>query len=359
METTVARTSPWLRSAWLRPLNDTAALDDLLGLLNPAWSLTELRARVVAVVDETADTRSFVLAPNRHWRGFAAGQYLPVFFEIKGRREQRCYSLSSAPGAETLRITVKRQPGGRVSNALHEQLQVGQVLSLGQAAGDFVLPFDLPTKLLLLGAGSGVTPLMAQLLQLRAQGYAGQIRFIQVCRTPADAIFRAELEALAAGWPQLQLEFHSTAEAGRLTPDALVQRVPDYAERHTLLCGPSAFMAAVRARWASEGLSGRLQTEAFAFELPAAPADGMAAEVRCAKAEQVFTAEPGQTLLAQAEAAGLNPRHGCRIGICHACKCVKRSGRVQNLLTGEISDAPDEAIQLCISAARSDLVLDL
>lgn len=361
MQSTVSKRSSnhWLKSEWLAPLNDAAAIDDLLSLVNPIWSLREIRARVVAVVDETADTRSFVLDPNRHWPGFVAGQYVPVFVEVNGRREQRCYSLSSAPGAAQLRITVKRQPQGRVSNALHDQIKRGDVLTLGAPEGDFTLPLDAQPKTLLLGAGSGVTPLMAQLQQLHASGYVGAVRFIQICRSPEDAIFRDELDALAAAWPALTLEYHYTATAGRMTPELLIRQLPDYAEYQTMLCGPAAFMAAIRDAWGRHGIGHQLKSEAFSLELPTAIGDGVAAEVRCSRTEQLFTAKSGRPLLSEAETAGLSPRHGCRIGICHSCKCVKRSGSVQNLLTGEISDAPNEAIQLCVSAARSDLVLDL
>lgn len=358
-ESTARATRSWLTSSWLRPLNDPAAIDDLLGLVNPLWSVNEIRARVVAVVDETADTRSFVLEPNRHWPGFTAGQYVPVFFELDGRRLQRCYSLSSSPRDAQLRITVKRQAGGRISNALHERLHVGHVLALGAPEGSFTLPLDAAPKTLLVGAGSGVTPLMAQLHELHATGYTGAVRFIQICRTPADAIFRTELEALARAWSSLTVEFHFTADAGRLTPEALWRRVPDAADHQLMVCGPAAFMDAVRTVWEARGLGHRMKSEAFSLSLAEVAADGVASEVSCSRAEQVFTAQPGQPLLSEAEGAGLSPRHGCRIGICHACKCVKKSGTVQNLLTGEISDAPDEAIQLCISAARSDLVLDL
>src|SRR5688572_23655241 len=88
----------WLRSPWLRPFNDLAAVDDWLGLLNPMWSLTEIRARVVEIRDETPDTKTFVLAPNRRWPGFTAGQHVTVTLELDGVRRQRTFSLSSAPG---------------------------------------------------------------------------------------------------------------------------------------------------------------------------------------------------------------------------------------------------------------------
>jgi ferredoxin len=65
------------------------------------------------------------------------------------------------------------------------------------------------------------------------------------------------------------------------------------------------------------------------------------------------------TLLEQAEAAGLSPEFGCRMGICHTCTCRKAAGSVRNLLTGEISDEPDEDIQLCVSVPVGDVALEL
>jgi ferredoxin-NADP reductase len=104
--------------------------------VDPTWSLADIRARVVEVIDETADTRTFVLRPNRHWRGHRAGQYTTVEVEIDGVRMRRCYSISSAPSDTRLTITVKRVAGGRVSPWLHEHLRPGHVLGLRPAAGD-------------------------------------------------------------------------------------------------------------------------------------------------------------------------------------------------------------------------------
>ena len=73
----------------------------------------------------------------------------------------------------------------------------------------------------------------------------------------------------------------------------------------------------------------------------------------------MFTARGTNALLLEAEHAGFKPRYGCRIGICHTCQCTKRSGIVENLMTGRVSSEPGERIQLCISRARSDLVLEL
>src|SRR6476659_8591179 len=82
--------------------------------LDGRWALDEPRARVVAVIDEARDVKSFLLRPAARWSGHRAGQYTTVTVEVDGVRMRRCYSLSSAPGDPLLRITVKRAPRGRV-----------------------------------------------------------------------------------------------------------------------------------------------------------------------------------------------------------------------------------------------------
>ena len=82
-------------------------------------------------------------------------------------------------------------------------------------------------------------------------------------------------------------------------------------------------------------------------------------QVRFTASQQGFITHGDAPLLMQAERAGLSPKHGCRIGICRSCQCVKASGTVENLQTGEVSSAPNALIRLCITAARSDVTLDL
>ena len=113
-------------------------VDFWLRELNPVWSYQRLRARVVDVLHETHDVKTFVLLPNGHWRGHRAGQFVTVEVEINGVRMTRCYSLSSAPGGRKCAITVKRAAGGRVSSWMHDHLQRGDVLALGTPSGEFV-----------------------------------------------------------------------------------------------------------------------------------------------------------------------------------------------------------------------------
>lgn len=347
-----------LRSPWLAPLNDVNAINDLLAQISPMWSLDQIRARVLEVRDETPDTKTFVLRANRHWPGHRAGQHVVVQVEINGVRRHRTFTIASAPdGSRQLSLTVKRQPQGLVTGWMHEHLRPGMVIGLSAPRGEFALPKE-PRKLLLLSAGSGITPVMAMLRQLQASGSRADICFVHISRSPADTIFHAELERYARLLPQLRLRFWHTAQQGRPDPRALEGLVPDAAQRELLLCGPQAFMQTVLAHAQAQGWAPPRQ-EFFGAPLRYASSSGERLPVTAAKSERVFTASAGLSLLQEAEAAGLNPQHGCRIGICQTCKCVKRSGAVRNLLSGAVSTEPNEHIQLCISAAVSEISLEL
>jgi len=156
-----------LTTAWRRWSFDRQA-EFWLREFGTTWSLRAPRARVVDVIDETADTRTLVLAPGRRWPGHRAGQYVSIEVEVDGARVRRSYSISSggaARGARRIAITVRRVPGGAASTALH-QLRRGAVVGLGTPAGDFVLDAPVAPKLLLVGGGSGITPIMAMLRNL-------------------------------------------------------------------------------------------------------------------------------------------------------------------------------------------------
>lgn len=349
-----------LRHPWVESIVRLSAVEDALAGLHPLLSLTAVRARVVRIVDETATTKTFVLQPNALWTGAQAGQFVRVQLEIDGRRVERAYSLSSRPGARRIAFTVKRQDPGLVSQHLHRTVHVGDVLTISQALGEFTLSDVLPAKILLLSAGSGITPVVSMLRELKARDYRGDVVFLHVCRAPDDLIFAKQLQALAADFPALRLVLHYDASAGFFSPQVLAAHVPDLAERNTWMCGPAGFMDAIHVYWEAEGLASLLFSERFAgAPLLPSTAPGTPVLVSFANSGATFTTSGTDPLLVQAERAGLTPKHGCRIGICRSCQCVKTSGTVENLQTGEVSSAPNELIRLCISTARSDVALAL
>lgn len=348
-----------LRSRWLHPLNDAHAWEQLLTALNPMWSRRDYPARVLEVVDETADTRSYWLQPVRRWPGHRAGQHVVVEALIEGRRVHRSFSLSAPPRADgRLRITVKSDRGARMGAWLR-RLQPGDVLRLSAPQGDFCAPAQAAPRLLL-SAGSGITPLMAVAEELHARGDDTPVVFVHSARRAEDLIFGARLRELAANWAGFDLRLHFTEQTGRLDGAGLAALVQEVGYCEAMVCGPRPLADAVHRVYREAGVAGRVRSESYRGRvLPSATGESLAHAVHCDVTEQVFTAPSDHSLLEAAEAAGLRPAHGCRIGICRSCQCTKRSGSVQNLRTGLVSSEPDELIQLCISAARSPVELAL
>ncbi|MCW2714472.1 MAG: Oxidoreductase FAD-binding domain protein, partial [Frankiales bacterium] len=152
----------------LRRLADAAVtpleLDDVLDVFHPLRSGADLRGRIVEVRAETADSATLVIKPGKDWAGHVPGQYVRIGVDVEGVRLYRNYSLTHGPRPDgCISITVKAIPDGVVSNHLVRRVKAGQMLQLGQAAGDFVLADPLPTKLLLVTAGSGITPVIGML----------------------------------------------------------------------------------------------------------------------------------------------------------------------------------------------------
>ncbi len=353
-----SRVRRFWRHPLLAPFNQPEAWNRIAAVVNPAWSLSEPRARVVRVVDEAPGVRSLWLKPNKRFGNFRPGQHVLLELEINGARHARCFSVSNAPRSNgLLRLTIKRKDNGPVSTAAHA-LQTGQVVRLGMAQGTFA-PSATSGKLLLLGAGSGMTPMLSVLHGLANQGLTRDVMLLQCGRSAADMLFAGELLELSARMPQLRVHLHATASQGRLDAKKIAALVPDWSERETLLCGPDGFMRVVETMYADAGVGDRLLSESFGRRAAPFAPDASSHAVIHGNHEQMFTVFAGQSLLDGAEAAGLAPRFGCRRGICRTCQCRKRSGTVLNLLTGHISGPGDELIQLCISTPQSAVELAL
>ena len=179
-------------------------LDDVLDNFHPLRSGTDLRGRIVAVQPETADAATIVIKPGRDWVGHAPGQYLQVGVDVDGVRLLRCYSLTHGPRPDGhISITVKAIPDGVVSQHLVHRARAGQMVHLQQAAGDFVLPMPIPQQLLLVTAGSGITPVIGMLRNLfsKAERPAIDITLVHVNQAEPDSIFKDELRAHARRRP--------------------------------------------------------------------------------------------------------------------------------------------------------------
>lgn len=370
MQADLQKTTRWLRLGQRLErsgLVTANAVDSCFKQLGSSFALGTPRARVVNIVDEAPGVRSFWLRPNALLQAPQPGQYLTVIVEVDGVRHSRCYSVSSLAGdLPLLRITVKLQAKGVVSTALHQRLRVGDLLDLGDVGGALLLPPALSAPPLFIAAGSGITPIRALLEARLRRSPLAPATLIQAARHYNELIFDAELSDLQARYPALQMIRVISGDAardgdvaGRLTPERLLKLLPNAWARPLYLCGPAAFMQPLLE--AGREANAELHHEYFAPPRPAVieAAALSGATLTFAGSGKTASANGEDSLLAQAEAAGLKPAYGCRMGICNSCTCRKVGGAVRNLLTGEIDDMPDRDIRICISAPAGDVTLDL
>lgn len=337
-------------------------VDRYVELAVPTWSITEVRARVVNAVRTTPSSVTLTLRPNGNWTGFHAGQHTQLTVEIDGVRHTRCYSMANAAGREGLiELTVKAHPFGTVSNFLVDNAEAGMVVGLSPAQGDFVLPATRPERVLLISGGSGVTPVMSMLRTLCDEGHAGPITFVHYALTADDHIYRDEVDALAARHANVRVvRIYTNAPGtgdldGFFTESQLIAAEPQWADAEVFVCGPPPLMNAVRQHYAAAGLAARHHDEAFTLDQVIAESTGGTVVFSAAGATAT---DDGRPLLEQAEAAGLTPEYGCRMGICHTCPRLLQSGTVRNVVNNELTDAGTE-VRICVSAPVGDVSIDL
>ncbi len=339
--------------------------------------------KVQRVVDESADIRSFYLQAQGHQKlTFKPGQFLTLRAMVAGKPVIRTYTLSSAPGDEYYRISVKREAGrgdtpqGLMSNYLHQTLAVGDVLQAKSPRGDFSFDASETRPAVLLSAGIGITPMLSMARHALDEGVRTrsprQLTLISTARDQQQRGFVSELDNIASEskghicnfWAMTQpdreaqpgRDFH---HRGRISAE-LLQAVLPLDDYDFYLCGPGAFMQAMYDMVRALGVKdGRIFAESFGpaslvresdpsttVFRPQAAASEAIVEFVDAGVEQAWSASDGN-LLAFAEAHGLSPEFGCRSGQCGACKVPLVSGRVSYQNEPSAAVADNEVLLCC------------
>lgn len=337
-----------------------------------------LTLQVVALTQETPDTITLHLErPDRQPVPSQPGQYLTLLVPGAGtgsRPERRAYSLSSTPAeAPRLSVTVKRVLGGLVSNYLLDNAKVGQRYEVLPPMGNFVVvPSPKAARsLVLIGAGSGITPLMSMLKAVLAQEPQSHVLLIYGNRSEDSVIFKDQLAALETGSRgRLQVEhvYSQPRQAagphqhtGRLNRTTILRILE---QRHQFpapqaeyyICGPDGLMTEAQA--ALELLSvpaSRVRRESFVAAADAAEAgdthgdvlagtdDGKlttrSVKVQYEGSDYVFEVAPAQTILDAALDLDIDLPYSCQAGLCTACRGKCLSGKVHLDEREGLSDA--------------------
>ena len=344
--------------------------------------------RVVSITPETPDVRTIRLAsPDGDRLPFThnPGQYLVLSPVIDGKKVNRTYTIASSPTQPAwCEITVKREEMGQVSGHLHHQLREGDLLQVSAPAGRFTFDGSSAESVVLIAGGVGITPLMSILRYLTDQRWRGEIHFVYSAKTPADIIFRQELEDLQKRFPNLRLHVTLTraegekwsGRTGRITRELLLHAIPDLARHPVYICGPDSMMEPTKALLRSIGVPAQaIKSEAFvaakraettptagtpAASAPRAPADPTAPQLTFAKSLLSAPLDPEKPLLEIAEACGVNIDFECSSGICGRCKTKLLAGSV-TMETEDALDDEDKAnnvILLCQAKAGDNVTIE-
>jgi ferredoxin-NADP reductase len=341
-------------------------LDFLLSEVDPLWSQKQMRAEIVRIEQETSQCKTFVLRPAQRWSGFEAGQYVNVGVNVAGAWLRRNYSLSLAPDqfvrTGLISITVKQVADGVVSNALCEQANVGDTILISEALGSFTLDHAAHEQRLFIAAGSGITPIIAMLESQLRLDTEQAVNLLYDVRCPEDVIFAKRLEQLALRHEHFRYRLHFSATDGYLTQHIIQQSfgLSDALKpvsRAVYLCGPEGFMTSVKAHLQALGIQdSEIRQEHFSSPKHNRNAQGTA-QVWFEKSGRQIESSDGRTLLELAEQAGLQPKFGCRQGICHECSCARGTGALIDARTGQDIPEDQQVIQSCMAVPVGEVRL--
>ena len=325
--------------------------------INPLWSMNQPLAKVVKKQIVAKDMVSLILQCNRHVQRGVAGQHHPVTVEIAGRHYERTYSLMQLD-ADHLCLTVKKVDQGLVSSWLVDQSQTGDILRLGQPYGEMQQQVQTP-KLLLLAAGSGITPMLS-LIEAFCQ--SRQLKAISVqlmywVKTHEDAAYAEYLKEVAENFPNFTYQIFYTQEHDQRLNPSHIDQLKSLNETTVYACGPSGFAATAETLFKHVA---SIQTEAFSLsQFDTDATDTGFINVTLTQSNKTIAIPKGQSILSSLEHQGIKPKHGCRMGICNKCACTKAQGATRNLLNGSANHEPSQLLKICVNSAQSDLVIDL
>lgn len=371
------------------PSVPSSSSDAFIPVSTQIWSNGRHAVRCVKVIQETWDVTTYCfMAEQPVMFFFKPGQFVTLELEIEGETVFRSYTISSSPSVPySFSITVKRVPGGLVSNWLHDNLTEGSELAVHGPVGAFN-SIDFPArKVLFLSGGVGITPVMSMTRWAFDTNADVDMVFVHSARTPRDIIYQRELETISARISNFDLHLIcERVEAGQswagyrgfLDRTKLDMIAPDFLEREVFCCGPTPYMKAVRRMLEQAGFDmTHYHEESFGAtpetieeqavqdaEAAAEEADALQVsdlyQVEFAKTGKSVRIAPGETVHTAAAKLGLHIPKACGMGICGTCKVKRIEGDIEMSHNGGITDEDVEAgyFLSCCSVPQGDVVVE-
>ncbi len=308
--------------------------------------------QVKEVIKETADTITITFwHPLNEQIKYKAGQFITLIVPAdEGKKVRRSYSMSTSPVTDTaVGVTVKRVQGGLVSNYLNDRVKAGDFIEVLEPMGHFCLEPDasLQRHIVLIGAGSGVTPLVSIAKTILKAEPNSRVSLIYGNRTEESIIFKNLLDTLESNYPgrfsvrHILSQPSSTwvGDKGRINQANVIQYMKevevDFAQDIFFMCGPVGMMAEVSKvfelfdvsadRIFQEKFNAPMLDEAAKVDLPEEGAKTQTVKVLYEGETHEFVVEPHQTILEAALELDIDLPYSCQAGMCTAClgKCIE------------------------------------
>src|SRR6202045_1307377 len=325
------------------------------------------------IEQQTHDTKTlrFQIPKERRLRA-KPGQFLTFEWTIDGQRVMRSYTISSSPiHGNYVEITPKRMENGYVSVFLNERAKPGLTVEASGPYGQFYFDETLHRSMVLIAAGSGITPMISMLCYIDDLELATPVTLLYCVRTDADIIFENELSRLSRSLPSFKYELCLSrpdptwkGRSGRRIEEFVSQSVTDMDSPTFFLCGPNGFMDNARHLLLALGVTeDRILQESFGVSEPSTesrPLESATVEtVVFLHSEKVCQVSSGSTLLDLAERNGVQIPFGCRQGQCGTCATRVLSGTVQMDVEAGLTAEQKSAgyVLPCVSRAKGTVVL--
>jgi 3-ketosteroid 9alpha-monooxygenase subunit B len=293
---------------------------------------------------------------------YQAGQFLTFRVEVAGVFYLRSYSMSSAVGEE-LQVTVKRVPGGVVSNWMNDTLRAGDEIEATVPTGAFVLG-DAGREIVAFAGGSGITPVFS-ILKTALATSTRMIRLLYANRDHESVIFERDLEALTDRYgDRLVVTRHHDAASGFVQAGQIRSAQDAAGDAEFYVCGPGPFMNLVERTLLAGGVTAdRIHVERFTPpEEPDEP-EGDGAEpvrltVQVGRRTVTGDQRPGSTILLAARSLGLRPPSSCETGSCATCmaRVVEGSVLMRNNEALEPAEVAEGWVLTCQAVPTSSSV---
>lgn len=342
--------------------------------LAPHVTSTNWVLKLVSIIPQTHDTKTLRFAlPTGQSISFKPGQFLSLTFLFDGRKETRCYSIcNSSATSGYIEITPKRMKNGSVSSYLNDRAKSGLTIEAAGAFGQFFFDQQLHKRIVLVAAGSGITPMISMLRTIADLGLETTATLLYCVRTSRDIIFASELKRIAEEIPTFRYDILCSEpepglpdSRGRINSNWVAAKVDKVAESDFFLCGPAPFMEVARTilidlgadpiRIHQEHFSGPPSLSNSAEKQATVP--GTVEFVRSAKKA---TIRSGQSLLQLAEESGVTIPFSCRQGQCGTCKVRLIAGSVAMDEEGGLDALSREHgfVLTCVGRAEGEVRID-